>query len=215
MAELPIDPQAQEELKKLGHPRRYPRGDLLFGQGERSDFAVLLCSGYVKIAVGTRNRIVGVRGPGEIVGELGAIEKQPRSASVYAMSDVDSYWVSGDKWYEFVKDKWDFTRSVLLLLASRLREATTRQAELGSLAIEQRIAKNLIELEDKIGEEEADGVAVYLTQAELASISHTTRETVSRQLGAWGPEILSYGGKKFTIRNSGALRNISEGQGIW
>ena len=214
MAELPLDPRAQEELKKCGFPKRYPRGDLLFGEGERTDFAVLLCQGYVKIAVGARDRIVGIRGPGEIVGELAAIEEQPRSASVYAMDNVEAYWVPGDKWRDFVKNEWEFTIGVLRLMANRLREATTRQAELGSLAIEQRIAKNLLDLEDKIGEREPSGVAVYLTQAELASLTHTTRETVSRQVKAWGSKILVPGGGKFIIRDSDTLRRIAKGRGV-
>jgi CRP/FNR family transcriptional regulator, cyclic AMP receptor protein len=214
VAELPLDPRAQEELKRCGYPRLYPRGDLLFGEGERTDFAVLLCQGYVKIAVGSRDRIVGIRGPGEIVGELAAIEEQPRSASVYAMNDVEAYWVPGDKWRDFVKDEWEFTIGVLRLMANRLREATTRQAELGSLAIEQRIAKNLLDLEDKIGEQEPAGIAVYLTQAELASLTHTTRETVSRQVKAWGSKILLPGRQKFIIRDSDTLRRIAKGRGV-
>jgi CRP/FNR family transcriptional regulator, cyclic AMP receptor protein len=214
MAELPLDPRAQEELKRCGYPRLYPRGDLLFGEGERTDFAVLLCQGYVKIAVGSRDRIVGIRGPGEIVGELAAIEEQPRSASVYAMNDVEAYWVPGDKWRDFVKDEWEFTIGVLRLMANRLREATTRQAELGSLAIEQRIAKNLLDLEDKIGEQEPAGIAVYLTQAELASLTHTTRETVSRQVKAWGSKIRVPLRQKFIISDSDALRRIAKGRGV-
>ena len=214
MAELPLDPRAQEELKKYGFPKLYPRGNLLFGEGELTDFAVLLCEGYVKIAVGSRDRIVGIRGPGEIVGELAAIEEQPRSASVYAMNDVEAYWVPGDKWRDFVKNEWEFTIGVLRLMANRLREATTRQAELGSLAIEQRIAKNLLDLEDKIGEQESAGIAVYLTQAELASLTHTTRETVSRQVKAWGSKILVPGRQKFIIRDSDTLRRIAKGRGV-
>ncbi len=213
MPELLLDPDAQAHLERLGRPYRYPRGRLLFGEREPSDFAVYLRKGYVKITVGGPNNIVGIRGPGEVVGEMAAIEKQPRTAGVYAMTEVDAVFVPAGEWIDFVRHDWSFTQSVLRLMGMRLREATRKQVELGELAIEQRVAKSLSELAEMIGDREEKGVAVRISQAELAGLAGTTRESISRMLGKiWGDEITLTGRQKIIIRDQGKLAKIASGE---
>jgi CRP/FNR family transcriptional regulator len=95
----------------------------------------------------------------------------------------------------------------------RLREATRKQIELGELAIERRVAKSLCELAEMMGDREEKGVAVRISQAELAGLAGTTRESISRLLGrTWGEEITLPGRQKIIIRDQGKLAKIASGE---
>jgi CRP/FNR family cyclic AMP-dependent transcriptional regulator len=213
--QLRLAPDVQEDLEAVGHPIRYPRGSILFGEGEETDFALLIRKGYVKITVGSRERIVGIRGPEEVVGELAAIEEQPRSASVYAMTDVEALYVSGSEWRKFFGDHASVMHSLVLLLAHRLRESTQKQAESGSLALERRLAMRLLELASLMGDEETGGTAINISQAELAGLVGTSRETVSqvmRQLRQRG--IALTGREKITVCDRVKLSQVATGEQI-
>ena len=82
-------------LHERGVSRRFERGAALFHERQLSDRVMLLLEGRVKIASASedgREAVLAFRGPGEVLGELSAIDGQPRSASVTA---VDPVWCAG------------------------------------------------------------------------------------------------------------------------
>jgi CRP-like cAMP-binding protein len=215
MPNLLLAPGDRDDLERIGHPIRYPCGSVLFGEDEGTDFALMIRKGYVKITLGSKDRIVSIRGPGEVVGELAAVESQPRSASAYAMTDVDALYVSGIAWSGFLDDHPAVMRSLILLLAGRLRESTRKQVEIGSLALERRVAKNLLELASMMGDEDINGTVISISQAELAGLVGTSRETVSqvmRQLRQ--RRIVLTGRQKITICDQVRLGQVANGETI-
>ncbi len=86
-----LSPTDMADLKGLGDKRAYEAGKTLFREGDRvsdddgSDYAVLILSGRVRVtAVGIDGRevLLAERDPPDIVGELSAIDRQRRSATV-------------------------------------------------------------------------------------------------------------------------------------
>ncbi len=86
-----LSPTDMADLKGLGDKRAYEAGKTLFREGDRvseddgSDYAVLILSGRVRVtAVGIDGRevLLAERDPPAIVGELSAIDRQRRSATV-------------------------------------------------------------------------------------------------------------------------------------
>ena len=78
------------DLQKIGHVIRRPAGSAFMLEGEYGDFALLIRKGHVKVTAGQPPRIIAIRGPGDIVGELAVLRRQPRSASVFAFDDVEA-----------------------------------------------------------------------------------------------------------------------------
>jgi CRP-like cAMP-binding protein len=102
---------------------------------------------------------------------------------------------------------------MLQLLASRVREYTDRRVESGELAIEQRVAKRLVELANMMGIRAEDTVAVAISQAELASLAGTRRETVSKLLAKFEKEkILASRRQRIVIIGWDKLNRIASGQ---
>ena len=85
--------------------RTYRSGDVIFREGEPSDAAYLIISGEVRIVKGlesdTSKTIATVRA-GEYVGEMGAIDDQPRSASAVAEGSVVCMPVTPDAFMDML-----------------------------------------------------------------------------------------------------------------
>ena len=71
-------------LEEIGHAIRRSAGNAFMLEGEYGDFALLIKKGHVKVVAGSPPRIVAIRGPGDMVGEMAAIRRKPRSASAPA-----------------------------------------------------------------------------------------------------------------------------------
>src|SRR5215218_2151819 len=79
-------------------------GEALFRAGDPGNGCYRIQTGLVKIVVASRQgeeRIISLLGPGAIVGELSIIDGEPRSASVFAVSDCSLSFVSRGKFEQF------------------------------------------------------------------------------------------------------------------
>lgn len=205
----------REEVEKLGHVTRYPVGSILFGAGELTDFVLFLRHGHVKITTHSPEHIVAVRGPGETVGEMAAIGRESRSASVYALSEVEALYLPGDVWLDFLYEHPRVMRALLRHLHARLKEATRKQAEHGIIGAEQRLARGLVELAAKIGTPDERGVCVALNQRELAGLVGVSRESVSqviKRLRAMGA--VATGRQRIIITDEAVLTSVADGNTI-
>src|SRR4051795_5788451 len=80
-----LSPDDLAALVRRGVPRSFPRGQALLHVGQVPDRVLLLREGRVKVETTTaagRSVVLAVRGPGELVGELAALDERPRSASI-------------------------------------------------------------------------------------------------------------------------------------
>ncbi|MGH2453677.1 MAG: Crp/Fnr family transcriptional regulator [bacterium] len=181
--------QEYRAFLRRGRRRRFRSGAMLFREGERSDGVLAVLSGRVKVSYFTdegREIVLAVRGSGELLGELSTIDGEPRSATGTALGPVEALAVSGEAFTEFLQE---FPRVSLVLLRTisrRLREATRRRIEYGSLDTTARVAARLVELADQYGEAFGSSVRILLplTQEELAGWVGASREAVSKALRA-------------------------------
>ncbi len=180
-------------LEGVGHVIHRPHGSLLLGEGEETDFVLLLRKGMVRIVKGGSGRVISLRGLGEIIGEQAAIRKKPRSASVYAEGDVEALFLSAGAWRQFLLD---------------------HLAESSSLAVEQKVAKALVDLVAKgVGERRDEGVVLRFSQLDLASLVGASRDAVVpviRKLKADG--VVATGRKMIIILDLGAIDAIARGE---
>src|SRR5438270_11205139 len=92
-----LDPSEARELRARGVARTFPRGTALFHQDQLCDRAIVLLSGYVKLsAMGEDGRevVLAIRGPGDLIGELGVLDGRPRSATAITLEPVSALAIS-------------------------------------------------------------------------------------------------------------------------
>jgi CRP-like cAMP-binding protein len=202
------------ELEGIGHAIRRSAGQPFFLEGEAGDFALLIKKGHVKVMSGSPPRIIDIRGPGEVVGELAVISEKPRMASVIAFNDVEALRLPGAAWLQFLLDHPRASLALVVAGRGMITRATQKNAE-SELAIEQQLAKRLIDLTDLgLGEPAGDGaVAFRMAQQDLASLIGAKKldsvKKVIRLLKASG--IVDTGRQMITILQPAALREIADG----
>ena len=179
----------REQLSREGRRRRFPRGATLFNEGERSDRVILLLSGRVKISYFTedgREVVLALRSAGDILGELSALDGEPRSASAIALEPVDALLLSADRFRDFLSARPRVALLLLEMLACRLRDADRKRVEFGAYDTVGRVARRLVELADRFGERDGDTVHIVLplSQDELAGWIGASRKAVGNAL-AW------------------------------
>jgi CRP/FNR family transcriptional regulator, cyclic AMP receptor protein len=170
-------------LLRLGDPRKYDPGEVLLLEGERSRHVVLLLSGFVKVTAGTPegdNVLLAIRGRGDMLGDMAAIDMEPRSATVTASYDVQGRHIERRELLAFLEE-YPVAHHVLTRTVSvRLRVANRRRMEFSGYPVRVRLARVLIELADSYGQDSSVGrvIDVGLTQRELATLVGAKTESV-------------------------------------
>jgi CRP/FNR family cyclic AMP-dependent transcriptional regulator len=148
---------------------------------------LVLLDGRVKeIVLGPDGKevIVGFAGPGELIGEVAALDHGARSASLEAVDDVRAMVVASSDFARFVLARPAVAMMLLGSLAARLRSADERLVEFAAYDVTGRLARRLVELCDQHGEPVERGVAITLSlsQDELAAWTASSREAVAKSL---------------------------------
>ena len=102
-------------------------------------------------------RILAFVGRGDIVGELSIIDGLPRSASVVAVRDATLSCLSRTAFETFAKKHPELYKSLVELLAKRLRGTDTVVAAGSFLSLKGRVARTMLELAEHFGQEVGSG----------------------------------------------------------
>jgi CRP-like cAMP-binding protein len=177
----------QAAVRRAGVRTRHEAGSILCHQGDETHHVLIVLSGHVRVSRLTpdgREFLAGVRGPGEVLGELAALDARPRSATLSALVDVETLNVPGVRFAKLCQTEPGIAWVLLGVMVERLRETGRLWAEFGGGHSGQRIAARLLELAVRHGKQTRDGVEVALRggQQELASAAGTSRESVARAL---------------------------------
>ncbi len=163
------------------------RGDRLFAEGDAGDKLYVILDGKIKLtraAPDGRENLLSVHGPGEMFGELSLFDPSPRTASAAAVTDVRLAALAHDDLRLWLASRPEVSMHMLRALAQRLRRINDVKADLVFTDVPGRVAKALLDLAERFGVQQEDGVQVQhdLTQEELAQLVGASRETVNKAL---------------------------------
>lgn len=124
-------------------------------------------------------------GAGDMFGEFSAIDGEPRSADVVALTDCLVATLSNDAFWEILRDYPEIAAATLKRLTRQIRALTERVFEFSALAVNNRIHAELLRLarDHRTGDNTAL-IRPSPTHAELASRLSTHREAVTREFNA-------------------------------
>jgi len=175
-------------LRNEGRVVRFRRGQALFTEGDRAERVFVIERGWVTItsvASDGREIVLGLRGPGDVIGDLSALDGAPRSATALAVGQVEATAASGATLLRVLHDH-ACAMELLRVLAARLRDADRKRLEFATLDTLGRVAWRLLELSERFGRQTADGIEVELplSQEQLASWCRASREATVKALAA-------------------------------
>ncbi len=182
-----LDEDGAKALRSMLNDVELPRGDRLFDEGDAGDRLYVVLEGKIKLtraASDGRENLLSVLGPGEMFGELSLFDPRPRTASAVAITDARLAALAHADLLSWLTGRPDVALHLLRALAQRLRRANDVMADLVFTDVPGRVAKALLDLADRFGEPQGDGLQVHhdLTQEELAQLVGASRETVNKAL---------------------------------
>jgi CRP/FNR family cyclic AMP-dependent transcriptional regulator len=183
-----LAPADLDALRAAARDQRYRSGELLLREGDAPKTVLAILTGTVKLtktAISGREVVLELRGAGDVVGELGAIDGQTRSASAVALGEVEALVLRVERFNTLLRERVGLAHRLLVTEVARLREASGRQLELGTADVVGRVCRRLAELATSHGVQMDDGVLVRgaISQQELADWSGISRDGVVRALG--------------------------------
>jgi CRP-like cAMP-binding protein len=198
-------------VAQVAVPRAYEGQQVIFREGDDSDTCYIVRSGHARaIRQHSDGRTITLArfGPGDIFGELAMFDDERRSATVEALEDVAAIAILGADMRRLLREHADISYKLVISLGRRLRETNERLARQSFQTVQSRVAGVLAQLVEQAraeGAEDGD-VLVVATQAEVAQLAGSSRESASRFLAVLERAgIVSQGRGRLTVHRPDAL----------
>lgn len=204
-------------LDGYGTAMRVRSGDIVFREGDRPGAAYAVRSGRVRIEVSTPTGgrlVLGVKEPGDLLGELGALDGSPRSATAVAVDDLELVQASVDDFLRALEEQPGLAVDLLRRLSRDLRRSVGRTTARNSADTTTRLAMLLIDLSDRYGEVSGGGVDIdlALTQDDVAGWIGATREATARSLRTLRDRnCVATGRRRISITDLATLHRVALG----
>lgn len=202
------------EVAQVAVPRSFDRGEVIFREGDSGDTCYVVRSGSVSIRrehMDGRTLALAELRPGSIFGELAMFGGETRSATAETLEPTQLVAVLGADMQRVLRSSPEIGLKMLGALADRLRRANERLLQQSFQTVAGRVASALLtqaiaRQAEGAGETE---VLIRATQAEIAQLAGTSRESASRFLATLEREgVVALGRGKVTVHEPERLRNF-------
>ncbi len=205
---------AEAELARVAEvavPRRFGASEVVFREGDESDTCYIVKSGRARAVrehAAGRSLTLAHFGPGDIFGELAMFDAERRSATVETVEETEVIAILGGDMRRLLRQHPDIAVKLLQALGRRLRETNERLTRQSFQTVQSRVASVLAQLVSSAQAEGAEtrDVLIAQTQAELAQLAGSSRESASRFLAVLERAgIITQGRGKLTVHDPEAL----------
>jgi CRP/FNR family cyclic AMP-dependent transcriptional regulator len=207
-----LTPDDLGRVAQLAVPRRFEPGQVVFREGDASDTCYIVREGHARAVRehgDGRTITLATFGSGDIFGELAMFEDELRSATVEAIEETSVVAVLGPDMRRLMAEHPQISTRLVIALGRRLRETNERLARQSFQTVQSRVAGVLKELVVQALAENAQaegGVLVTATQADLAQLAGSSRESASRFLAVLERAgVISQGRGRLVVHDQGAL----------
>lgn len=192
----------------------FTRGQTIITHGERTSSVYFVSSGRVRATMfSPAGREVSYQdiGPGEMFGELAALDQLPRSTHVIGLSDGELLTVGREDFNRLLTSHPSVSNAVLLKMAGLVRFLCDRLYEYSALSVAERLRAELVRLARLQNTPAGQPIVIndMPTHEELANRLATHREAITRELGQLQKSgIVLKKRNQFTVVNMRALVSL-------
>jgi CRP/FNR family cyclic AMP-dependent transcriptional regulator len=208
-----VEPRELEEVAKVAVPRHWDRGEVIFREGDVGDTCYLLRSGAILLTREHQDgRMVALAElrAGSLFGELAMFRGERRSATAEVIEAASALALLATDVQRLVRRNPELALKLLANLAERVSRTNERLLQQSFQTVAGRVASALLA---QTTTRQADGapdsdVLIRSTQAEIAHLAGTSRESCSRFLATLERAgIVTLGRGKVTVHEPARLRN--------
>jgi CRP/FNR family transcriptional regulator, cyclic AMP receptor protein len=206
--------QASQRLNEIKSTALYPKGAMLFIEGQIARGVFVLCSGKVKLSTTSREGktiITKISDTGDVLGLNAVTSNVPYEVTAEMMEPGQANFIPRDSLQLFVKEFPEVSMRVAQQLSRNYYCAYEEIRTLGLAASpSEKFAKLLLTWSTKSSHNDGSSqVKLTLTHEEIAEIIGTTRETVSRLFSEFKKkQLMQAKGATLLIRSRFALEKI-------
>jgi CRP-like cAMP-binding protein len=208
--------EALEDVNSRFREVHYGKDEWIYHPGDAADHMSVIAAGQVTLlqhnAEG-KEVLLDLAAAGDLIGGLAAFGNTTYSDGAQAHSACCLLRVATTDFQQLLELHPSITLQVLEFAGSQLQQARESIRALSIDTVEQRIARTLLRLAERHGESTAEGelIQMPLPQQDLAALTGTTVETVSRVLSQFRNRGLITSGRRWVaLTDPDALQAISE-----
>ena len=200
-------------VAEVSHPRRFGAGEVVFREGDESNTCYVVRTGHARAVrehADGRQIALATFGPGDIFGELAMFDDERRSATVETIDPVEALAILGPDMRRLMLRRPQLAVALAGSLARRLRATNERLASQSFPTVQSRVASVIAQLVAQAVAEGASSeeVQITATQADLAMLAGSSRESASRFLATLERAgVISQGRGRLVVHDPDSLRN--------
>lgn len=206
-----LSPAELETVACVMIERFYPKGTVLFFEGDKGEALFVIRQGRIKISkasVDGREQILHILKDGDIFAEVILFDQGPYPATAEAVEDSTCWLLRSTDMGKLLQSQPLLAVTLLKIMSRRLRQAQLLIRDLALHDAYGRLAGLLLQFSRREGKKTADGMLLdlELTRQEMASMIGTSRETVTRILSRFQKDgILKLDKQRIIIRDEEKL----------
>jgi CRP/FNR family transcriptional regulator, cyclic AMP receptor protein len=183
-----LQPADLRRLSELLHRKTFPAGKSLMTVDQTGEVVYFILRGAVKVHVEQEDGSdvsISILGPGEIIGEMSALDQTNRSASVVTLEETALLWMDRETFRHCLAAIPTLAANVACTISSRLRSANEQIQSLATVEVETRIARRILTFAEKYGQPLPGGdllIPIRLTQTDIANLVGASREHTNKIL---------------------------------
>ena len=210
---LPAD--LLKEFESLKYATVFPKGAMLFVEGQSSRGVFMLCAGRVKLTTCSgdgKSLITQIAEPGEVLGLSATISGRAYEVTAETLAPCQVNFIRREDFIRFLTAHGTACLRVAEHLSHNYHNTHEQVRSLGlSHSAAEKIAKLILEWCARSGKQSDRGIQIKLTltHEEIAQIIGSSRETVTRLLGDFKSRQFIYiKGSTLIVRNKDALETM-------
>ncbi len=215
-----LPPKVIESLDAISSAGTYPKGAVLFGEGQQPRGVFIICSGRVRLSASSadgKSLILRIADAGEVVGLPSTISGQDYAATAEAIEPIQASFIPRDKFLHFLKEHGEAAVRVVEILSDIVHATYQELRYLGLFGTaSEKLARFLLDLTTEHGKTNTNGdprprATLTLTHEEIGETVGLSRETITRLFGEFKRRhLIEVHGSTLIITNMAALEKILE-----
>lgn len=209
---------AIHDFERISTRRLYPRGAVLFVEGQATRGVYVLCAGLAKLSIMSptgKKLIVRIARPGDLLGIHAALTGQSYEATAETLATCRVDFISRQNLLGLLDRQKSFGLGLIMAVSKDFTEFVEHaRTLLLSISAPEKLARLLLAWGDAFGQQTPVGIHLQtlLTHEELGQMIGASRETVTRALNALKRKhvILAKDGDLW-IRNRVVLAALADG----
>ena len=207
----------KEELIKLASCKTsltIKKGSSIFEEGDIVNGVFCVTTGACKLSklsANGKDQIIKLVKAGEILGQRSLISDEPANLSAVALEDMEVCFIPKSEVLNMFDNNNKFSMNVMKSICGDLKEASDHVVSIAQKTVRERLAENLVYLEETFGKNEDDSLRIQLSREELAGMIGTATESCIRLLSDFNKsKLIELRGKKIVIKDLARLKRIAD-----